>query len=110
MNKAVAAFLGKHNFNHHVDINSVTDALLSDMHEGLCRRPASQDMILTYSNPPSKAAAGKSVIVIDAGGTNFRSCLVTFDSTGKPSIDFTVLNSSISLQKILNTSRTSPAI
>ena len=88
MNTAVAAFLGKHNFNHHVDINSVTDALLSDMHEGLCRRPASQDMILTYSNPPSKAAAGKSVIVIDAGGTNFRSGLVTFDSTGKPSIDF----------------------
>ena len=86
MNKAVAAFLGKHNFPIHQDINSVVDALLSDMHEGLAGRKADEDMIKTFSNPPSKAAVNQSVIVIDAGGTNFRSCLVSFDENGKPSI------------------------
>ncbi len=88
MNKAVAAFLGKHNFPVHQDINSVIDALLNDMHEGLAGRKADEDMIKTFSNPPKKAVTKESVIVIDAGGTNFRSCLVSFDETGKPSIDF----------------------
>ena len=88
MNQAVAAFLGRHNFPVHQDINSVVDALLYDMDAGLSGRPAGQDMIRTFCNPPEKNAAGESVIVIDAGGTNFRSCLVTFDSLGKPSIEF----------------------
>ncbi len=88
MNQKVAAFLGRHNFSHHQDIDSVIEALLFDMNEGLLNRPSGEDMIKTYINPPSDAASGKSVIVIDAGGTNFRSCLVTFDSNGNPSIDF----------------------
>jgi hexokinase len=88
MNNAVAAFLGKHNFPVHMDVNPVIDALLFDMHEGLSGRPAAQDMIRTFCNPPAKRAAGESVIVIDAGGTNFRSCLVTFDQQGKAVIDF----------------------
>ncbi len=88
MNKAVAAFLGKHNFPVHMDINPVVDAMLYDMNEGLSQRPAAEDMIRTFCNPPEKNAAGESVIMIDAGGTNFRSCLVTFDQNGKPSIDF----------------------
>ena len=88
MNTAVAAFLEKHNFPLHLHINSLVDSLLFDMNEGLAGHKAGQDMIRTYCNPPSKKAAGKSVIVIDAGGTNFRSCLVTFDSQGVPSIEF----------------------
>ncbi len=88
MDTAVAAFLGKHNFPVHTDINSVVDSLIFDMDSGLKGLPSGQDMIRTYSNPPSKSPAGQSVIVIDAGGTNFRSCLVTFDNQGKASIDF----------------------
>lgn len=88
MNNKVAAFLGKHNFPVSMDINSVVDAMLFDMDEGLSGRPAAEDMIRTFCNPPEKSAVGESVIVIDAGGTNFRSCLVTFDQQGKPSIDF----------------------
>lgn len=88
MNPAVAAFLGRHNFPVRQNIDAVIESLLYDMDEGLCGRPAGEDMIRTYCNPPSKSPAGESVIVIDAGGTNFRSCLVTFDAQGKPSIDF----------------------
>ncbi len=88
MNTAVAAFLGKHNFPVDMPINPVIDALLYDMNEGLSGRPAAEDMIRTFCTPPAQSASGKSVIVIDAGGTNFRSCLVSFDSQGKPQIDF----------------------
>ncbi len=88
MNHKAAAFLSRHNFNHHQDIDTVVESMLFDMNEGLCGRPSGEDMIKTYLNPPSETAAGKNVIVIDAGGTNFRSCLVTFDQKGNPSIDF----------------------
>ena len=47
---------------------------------------ASQDMIPTWDLPPAESPKNESVIVIDAGGTNFRSCLVTFDAEGNPEI------------------------
>ena len=56
------------------------------MVKGLKKEKSDQDMIRTFCNPPEKAAAGKSVIVIDAGGTNFRSCLVTFNENEEPVI------------------------
>lgn len=102
MNRKAAAFLAKHNFPLHADINSVTDALLFDMNEGLAGRPAGEDMIRTYCNPPEEAAAGKSVIVIDAGGTNFRSCLVTFDADGKAEISEMQKTSMPGIAKELN--------
>lgn len=88
MNRAVSAFLAKHNFIRHIDIDSVIDALLYDMNSGLHGQKVYQDMIRTYSNPPENPTSDKSVIVIDAGGTNFRSCLVSFNEQGKASIDF----------------------
>ena len=86
MNERVSAFLSKHNFVQHIDIDSFSKAILSDMKNGLYGQKADEDMILTWTNPPEKRIAGKTVIVIDAGGTNFRSCLVTFDENGVPSI------------------------
>jgi hexokinase len=91
---AVNAFLGRHNFFvGGPDINSVINALLYDMEEGLLRDPSnppgsgpSLDMIPTWTVPPTSSPKNTSVIVIDAGGTNFRSCLVTFDAAGIPTI------------------------
>ena len=83
MNKAVAGFLSRHNFPIHADVNAIALSILDDMNRGLNGQKSDEDMIPTFSLPPEKNAAGKSVIVIDAGGTNFRSCLVTFDSEGK---------------------------
>src|SRR5574344_250758 len=88
MNNAVSNFLSKHNFVRHVDIDTVAESMLDDMNRGLTGGKADEDMIKTYCNPPEKTAAGRSVIVIDAGGTNFRSCLVTFDAQGKAEISF----------------------
>lgn len=86
MNNQVSAFLSAHNFVNHVDVLSVAQAILFDMRKGLRKEPSNQDMIRTFCNPPEASAKGKSVIVIDAGGTNFRSCLVTFDDAGQPQI------------------------
>lgn len=86
MNTSVSSFLAHHNFVNHVDVLSVAQAILDDMSCGLRGEKADEDMIKTFSNPPTSSAKGKSVIVIDAGGTNFRSCLVTFDNNGLPSI------------------------
>ena len=85
MKDKIAAFLSSHNFAVQ-DVDTVTQALLFDMEEGLCGRPSGQDMIKTYLSPPDKTSSGKDVIVIDAGGTNFRSCLVSFDKAGIPAI------------------------
>ena len=86
MNNQVSAFLAAHNFVNHVDVLSVAQAILFDMRKGLKKEGADEDMIRTFCNPPEKSAKNQSVIVIDAGGTNFRSCLVTFDDAGLPSI------------------------
>lgn len=88
MNNSAAVFLGKHNFPLNFDMNPIVDSLLFDMNEGLSGRKAGQDMIRTFCVPPERKLSGESVIVIDAGGTNFRSCLVTFDQAGQPVIDF----------------------
>jgi len=47
---------------------------------------ASQEMIPTWKLPPQKLPQNTSIIVIDAGGTNFRAGLVHFDSKGKFSL------------------------
>jgi hexokinase len=91
---AVNAFLGRNNFlPGGPDVNSVIHAMMYDMEEGLVRDPSNPpeqgpalDMIPTWATPPESAPKNKSVVVIDAGGTNFRSCLVTFDANGTPTI------------------------
>ncbi|MDE5897756.1 MAG: hexokinase [Treponemataceae bacterium] len=86
MNTAVSAFLSRHNFVHHEDVNTIAESILDDMNRGLRGQESDQDMIPTWCLPPEQKACGKSVIVIDAGGTNFRSCLVTFDEAGAAAI------------------------
>ncbi len=86
MNQAVSAFLSGHGFAQHMDIEAVAKGMLFDMANGLSGKKSDEDMIRTWSNPPKNKVKSKSVIVIDAGGTNFRSCLVSFDADGNASI------------------------
>ena len=86
MNTTVSSFLMKHNFVNHIDVLALAQGILDDMRKGLRKEPSDQDMIRTFCNPPKDTAKNQSVIVIDAGGTNFRSCLVTFDVAGVPTI------------------------
>ncbi len=90
----VTAFLGRHGFSVAAyDVNTTINGLLYDMKAGLekgnecnCSMAAAEDMIPTWGLPPKESPKNESVIVIDAGGTNFRSCLVTFDANGTATI------------------------
>lgn len=86
MTEQVKTFLKKHNFVVH-DIQETTRAIMADMSAGLAKKNGgAQPMIVASDKIPSSAPTNKSVIVIDAGGTNFRSCLVTFDANGTAEI------------------------
>ncbi len=70
-----------------IDEDKVLGFMLSEMEKGLqAENGASMEMIPTYVSPDAAAVPGESVIVLDAGGTNFRTCLVTFTEGGKPEI------------------------
>lgn len=84
MSTTVKSFLEKHGFYQELDLNSLVNSFITDMHEGLLGHKAYQDMIRTYIDPSTITLQDKSVIVIDAGGTNFRSSLVTFSKTAAP--------------------------
>ena len=77
----------KHRFPLADGGRNIIDILLSDMRAGLTDPAgAYEDMIPTWLLPPERASKNERVIVIDAGGTNFRSCLVSFDGAGESSL------------------------
>ncbi len=82
-------FLKKHKFETNPNIESITNILLEDMKNGLSKDAeniSSMDMIPIWKNITTKSPKNKSVITIDAGGTNFRTALVQFSNEGKAEI------------------------
>ena len=83
----VYGFLEKYKLNaESVDFEKVLDFFFNQMEKGLDGKDSSLEMIPTYATDTENAKPGQSVIVLDAGGTNFRTCLVTFDEELKPII------------------------
>ena len=73
-------FLKKHGLRaEDVDSDKVLDFFSSEMKRGLEGKESSLAMIATYTEAGNDIPDGESVIVMDAGGTNFRTCLVTFN-------------------------------
>lgn len=68
-----------------VDMEALTSGFLKEMEAGLAGK-GSLEMIPTFTREDVKVRPGESVIVLDAGGTNFRTCLVTFDENLSPVI------------------------
>ena len=68
-----------------VDTDKVLGFFSEEMKKGLAGEKSSLAMIATYCQASNDIPDGESVIVMDAGGTNFRTCLVTFNS-GKAEI------------------------
>ncbi len=88
MRDSVFSFLEKHNLlAQQIDMEECCDKFIFSMKEGLAGRKSCLPMIPSYCSPDFKVKEGEKVIVIDAGGTNFRTCLVSFDSSLKPSIE-----------------------
>ena len=87
MNKIVEDFLNRHRLNPDmIDMDEICDLFFREMNAGLEGKPSSLPMIPSFCSPDARPKAGESVIVIDAGGTNFRTCIVTFGDDLKPKI------------------------
>ena len=79
----VESFLKRHNMAAGgIDLLRGTGEFLRAMREGLAGRPSSLFMIPTYIAGSTDVPRKRPVVVMDAGGTNFRSGLVTFTDGG----------------------------
>lgn len=80
----VRSFIEKHMLSaDSVSAEDILSFFMSEMKGGLAGK-TSLEMIPTYVSTDSDIKPGDSVIVLDAGGTNFRTCLVTFDEDKNP--------------------------
>lgn len=79
-------FLIKHRqHEQNIDGDKAFDDFAKDIAKGLKGEKSSLAMIPTYLTPEIEIIKNKPNILIDAGGTNFRCCVGSFDDSGKPS-------------------------
>lgn len=92
-----------------INIDQVCRVFLGEMAKGLAGVKSSLAMLPTYIETEAEIPPNKPVIVMDAGGTNFRVATVVFGDDGKPSIeDFKLfkmpgLTGKIGKEKFFNT-------
>ena len=83
MNSRTLDFLNRHGMNPElVNPLQCAEPMLRDMWQGLRGKEGSMAMIPTYLSNDGMVEAGSSAVVIDAGGTNFRTALLTFEEGG----------------------------
>ena len=76
----VAQFMKDHGMDaERVDLAEYTKAFADAMHAGLAAPQKNMPMLPTYLYSSGKLQKGEKAIVIDAGGTNFRTALIGFD-------------------------------
>ena len=86
----VQQFLAKHGqTTERIDAETTLNAFLCEMKAGLHGQNSSVPMIPTYLQDVdcSKIKLDKKILLIDAGGTNFRSAVGYFDKDGKAQIE-----------------------
>ena len=90
--REVAAFLAKHGMYHgDIHLDQTCEAFLAEMQAGLTGADSSLAMLPTYIETEREVPRNKPVVVMDAGGTNFRVATVVFPDAGEPEIsDFRV--------------------
>jgi len=69
-----------------VDIPGLCQAFQREMTRGLEGRSSTLPMIPTFIETSRELPRGEKVIALDAGGTNLRVAVVSFDASGKPVI------------------------
>ncbi len=80
----VQEFLLKHKLHaSQYDISELCTRMLDEMEAGLQGKSSSLPMIPSYITLLDDVPVGQPLIVLDAGGTNFRSSLVTFQADGE---------------------------
>lgn len=92
LKKKVISFLIKHGMYHgDIDMDQTCGVFLDEMAKGLTGTDSSLAMLPTYIETERQLPRNKPVIVMDAGGTNFRVATVCFKDQGDAEIsDFQV--------------------
>lgn len=88
----VKAFLTSQGMYHgDINIQETCDVFLGEMDKGLAGKKSSLAMLPTYIETERELPRNKPVVVMDAGGTNFRVATILFGRDGVPKIaDFKV--------------------
>ena len=88
----VKSFLSSNDMDHAtIDMEAVCQTFIEDMDKGLAGKESSLAMLATYIETEREIPRKKPVVVMDAGGTNFRVATVVFGDDGEPTIsDFKV--------------------
>ena len=80
----VGDFLRRNSMHHDtIDFNQNVERFIEEMERGLAGQGGSLPMIPTYISMTDDVPRNKPVIVIDAGGTNLRVCVVRFNDDGE---------------------------
>lgn len=88
MKLKIEEFLTKHMVSSSsFTVDEITNMILSEMEKGLKGEASSLPMINSYCKDRFEIIPNENVIVIDAGGTNFRTSLVHFDENLEPVIE-----------------------
>ena len=78
-------------YHEDISIDETCNVFLDEMDKGLAGQKGSLAMLPTYIETEQELPRNKPVIVLDAGGTNFRVATVCFKDAGEPDIsDFNV--------------------
>ena len=81
---ALSEFARYYGFHYDsIDYVALVQDVRYEMERGLDGRASSLPMIPAYIQPVSQITPGKTVVALDAGGTNLRAALVEFDANGK---------------------------
>jgi hexokinase len=88
INRAIKRFIAKHGLDAApIDIGRECDKFISEMNLGLGSKPGSLKMLPAYLTAGKEIPVNEPVLAIDAGGTNFRACIVRFDGQMIPSLE-----------------------
>lgn len=91
-------FLENHKFAQ-INVQELSNSLLADMELGLRENNKSQQLMAVMPFQVNTKRPENRIIVIDAGGTNFRSCLVEFSEEGNIKISEEHKSSMIALDR-----------
>jgi len=70
-----------------IDLEKECQKFIDEMEKGLKGEESSLDMLCTYISPEGEIPVNEPVIVMDAGGTNFRVAVVTFNEEKKAVVE-----------------------
>ncbi len=86
--QAVKDFFKKYNMDHEsIDIEENCKIFIEEMERGLLGKPSSLQMLPTYITISKEIPIEEQIIVLDAGGTNFRVATCYFDRERRPVIE-----------------------